>query len=153
VVSVRPVSGAAASALCAALTAGLPLWFGRPDANARYIAGITGRECYAADAGGHAAGLIALEHQTTSGQRVCNIWWLAVAADQHRQGIGRALISHAIAVALQAGFERLTVETVGPQHISREYALTRLFYDSMGFSIRREFDGIMVEMELALTCT
>jgi GNAT superfamily N-acetyltransferase len=144
-VELRSVSARAASALCAVLTSELPLWFGRPDANARYIRDIAKHDCTAAFVGDIALGLIALEWSDDSAPD-CSIWWLGVAAAAHRQGLGRVLVAHAEDAARARGCQRLTVETVGPQQLDPNYANTRAFYSALGFVTQRSFDGIMIEM-------
>ena len=78
------------SALCAKLSAELPMWFGRPEANARYISGMAERDAYAAMVDGAAGGLIALEYHFGV---TCNVWWLGVSPLLHRRGVGRALMN------------------------------------------------------------
>lgn len=118
------------SRLCAEITAELPMWFGRPESNARYISGIASRECYAAVVDGQPAGLIALEYHF---DRTCDIWWMGVRASAHRRGIGRALIARAVHEAETRGCRFLTVLTMGEKAQSPAYDATRRFYEAMGF--------------------
>jgi GNAT superfamily N-acetyltransferase len=129
--TVEPVSdGAVKSRLCAEIIAELPLWFGRPASNARYIRDIAGRDVLAARLDGSIRGLIALEVHFAI---TCNIWWLGVSPTVHRRGLGRALIEGAVKHARGCGCRRLAVETVSPRTDSPEYDLTRHFYAAMGF--------------------
>ena len=86
-ITVEPIEDAAAkSSLCAEITAQLPMWFGRPEANASYIRHIADRDVFAASLDGRVCGLIALEiHFAVT----CNIWWLGVSPAAHRRGLGR----------------------------------------------------------------
>jgi len=125
------------SALCAKLLAELPMWFGRPKANSRYIRGMADRDAYAGFVDGAACGLIALEYHFGV---TCNVWWLGVNPLVHRRGLGRALIDQAITEARSRGCRQLAVETMSPRAQSPEYDLTRLFYEAMGFAPFIEFE-------------
>lgn len=122
--------GGAKASLCASLIAELPMWFGRPESNARYIQGIVDREAFAATIDGRPRGLIALEHHFAV---TCNVWWLGVSPLAHRRGLGRALIERAAEHARSRGCRRLAVETMSPRANSAEYELTRRFYETVGF--------------------
>ena len=129
--SVEPISdGAEKARLCAEITAELPMWFGRPEANAHYIRNIVDRDVLAGMIDGHIRGLIALEDHFAV---TCNIWWLGVSPSAHRRGIGRALIERAAEQARARGCRRLAVETMSPRANSPEYDRTRLFYQAVGF--------------------
>jgi GNAT superfamily N-acetyltransferase len=131
-IAVEPVADAADKArLCAELIAELPMWFGRADANARYIDGIAEREAFAAILEGRPRGLIAVEiHFDVT----CNVWWLGVSPGVHRRGLGRALIERIAVDAAQRGCRYLAVETMAPAAGSPEYDATRLFYAALGFT-------------------
>lgn len=124
------VDDEAKSRLCAQLIARLPLWFGRPDANAHYIAEIVHREVIAAWLDGRSCGLIALDYRFAA---TCDIWWLGIDPAVHRRGLGRALIERAARVACARSCRYLTVATVSARVHSAEYNLTRMFYDALGF--------------------
>jgi GNAT superfamily N-acetyltransferase len=137
-ITVEPVSdGGVKSTLCAEITAELPMWFGRPESNARYISGIAERDVLAAALDGHIHGIIALEVRFAL---TCNIWWLGVSPAAHRCGLGRALIERAADEARARGCRRLAVETVSPRWNSPEYELTRRFYGAVGFVPFVEFE-------------
>ena len=130
-ISVEPISDSAVKAsLCAEITAELPMWFGRPEANAHYIRNIVDRHVLAGGIDGRICGLIALEDHFAV---TCNVWWLGVSPSAHRRGIGRALIERAAEQARARGCRRLAVETMSPRANSPEYDLTRLFYQAVGF--------------------
>lgn len=137
-VGVEPIDdGAAKSSLCAEITAQLPMWFGRPEANARYIRDIVDRDVLAGTLDGGIRGLIALEYHF---EVTCNIWWLGVAPSAHRRGLGRALVERAAAHAHVRGCRRLAVETMSSRANSPEYDLTRHFYEAVGFEPFIEFE-------------
>jgi GNAT superfamily N-acetyltransferase len=137
-IAVRPVDDAALkSRLCAEIVGELPMWFGRPEANARYIRDIAGREVLAGTIDGRIEGLIALgDHFAVT----CNVWWLGVKPSAHRRGVGRALMERAAQQARGRGCRRLAVETVSPRTDSPEYDRTRLFYQAAGFVPFVEFE-------------
>lgn len=113
------------------------MWFGRPESNAAYSAGMGTREAFAACEGLRCCGLIAIEmHFSTT----CNIWWLAVSPSEHRQGTGRALVEHVADLARGRGCRRLVVETMSPRADSPEYDRTRRFYEAVGFVPLVEFE-------------
>ena len=137
-ISVEPITEPAVkSTLCAEITAELPLWFGRPDANAFYIGNIVDRDAFAAVVDGRRRGLIALEYHFAI---TCNIWWLGVSPSAHRHGLGRALVDQAAKHARDRGCRRLAVETMSPCAGSPEYESTRRFYEAVGFEPFVEFE-------------
>src|SRR5262245_721724 len=130
-IAVEPIDdGAVKANLCAGLIAELPMWFGRPESNARYISGIVDRDVLAALIDGRMQGMIALEYHLAL---TCNVWWLGVSPQVQRRGLGRALVERAAELARARGCRRLAVETMSPRADSPEYALTRRFYTAMGF--------------------
>jgi len=137
-IGVEPISdGVAKSTLCADISAELPMWFGRPEANARYICNIVDRDVFAAIVDGRSCGLIALEYHFAV---TCNIWWLGVSPLAHRRGAGRALVERAAEHARTRGCRQLAVETMSPRANSPEYDLTRRFYAAVGFVPFVEFE-------------
>ncbi len=130
--SVRALtSPAEASAACARLMDLLPDWFGIPESNAAYIAGVAECSCYGAfDDLGICVGLIALRpHFDTT----LEIWWMAVAPDRHRQGIGAALFVAALGEAMHLGYRDMMLMTLGEESDDPGYAATRCFYLAQGF--------------------
>jgi GNAT superfamily N-acetyltransferase len=119
-----------AGAECASILAQLPDWFGLPDSNAGY-AEITEREqAWLAEDSGEALGLMVL---TDQGFSAIDIHLLAVRPHAHRQGVGKALVRHACAVAQDLGKPYLTVKTQGPSRDYEPYRRTRAFYEAVGF--------------------
>jgi GNAT superfamily N-acetyltransferase len=137
-VKIEPMPDVAAkAALCAAIAVELPMWFGRPESNARYAAGMADRDAFAASVDGTPCGLIALEYQFGV---TCNIWWLGVRPALHRHGLGRALIERAAQEARKRGCRQMAVLTMGPRAESPAYDRTRTFYEAMGFEPLVEFE-------------
>jgi ribosomal protein S18 acetylase RimI-like enzyme len=96
------------------------------------------------------AGLVAVEDDEIVGfltlarhdPASAEITWMAVRADQRRQGIGRRLVERAIADLAADGVELLSVltlaESVEEERDSDNYAETRAFYRALGFIPLRE---------------
>jgi ribosomal protein S18 acetylase RimI-like enzyme len=119
------------SARCAALTRLLPDWFGLPESNARYIAGVAECICFGMfDANEHCIGMLALRpHFETTAE----VWWMAVHPDHHRRGIGKALLSAAVSEAVARGCTDLVLMTLSDESDDQGYAATRAFYVAQGF--------------------
>ena len=128
---------AAKAAACAEIIVELPMWFGRTAANAKYIQGMATRDAFATVIDGRTCGLVAVEYHFGV---TCNIWWFGVSPAHHRRGAGRALVERAANEAKVRGCKKLTVETMSPRSGSREYELTRHFYQSVAFVPFIEFE-------------
>ncbi len=121
----------AASEACARLIDLLPDWFGIQEFNAAYVAGVAQCICHGAfDEAGSCVGLVALRpHFGTT----LEIWWMGVAPDQHRRGIGARLMAVAQAEAIRLGCRDLVLMTLGEGSDDPGYAATRRFYMAQGF--------------------
>jgi GNAT superfamily N-acetyltransferase len=109
----------------------LPDWFGLPESNAAYIAGVADCICHGAfDQSGDCVGLVALRlHFGTT----LEVWWMAVAPDQHRLGIGTKLMKVAQDEAIRLGSSHMVLMTLGEESDDPGYAATRRFYLAQGF--------------------
>ncbi len=115
--------------VCEQILGALPEWFGIPAANAEYVRGLPELTTFVALLGGP-NGFIALEqHFPESAENHV----LAVHPEHHRQGIGRALVSHAEQWLHARGVEFFCVKTLGPSEPYAPYAGTRSFYRALGF--------------------
>ena len=112
------------------LTAGLPEWFGRPEANRAYAEQAERLPGYVATVDGEPRGLLLLK---THGAVSAEIYWLGVDRAFHRCGIGRALVEAACAGARMDGLSFLFVHTLHPKVVDEAYARTRRFYEAIGF--------------------
>jgi GNAT superfamily N-acetyltransferase len=88
------------------------------------------------------AGLVAEADGTIAGfllwfleKDVCDIKWLAVVRERHRQGIGSLLIDGLMHSAREAGAKRISVDTLASTHDYEPYARTRTFYEARGFQL------------------
>jgi len=127
-------SGTQDPATVARLLASLPHWFGIESSNRAYIAAARELPTYlvrpADSPDARPVGvLLGQRHFRESAE----IHLLAVAPELHRQGVGRALVAALMTDLLADGCELLQVKTLGPSRLDEGYALTRLFYASLGF--------------------
>ena len=119
------------AAECERLIASLPEWFGIPEANAAYLDNLSLLPSWVALVETSIAGAITLEQHVPT---AFEVHFMAVRPEQHRRGIGRALLQHAEATARSRGGLWLHVKTLGPSDPYPPYARTRAFYESMGFA-------------------
>ena len=119
------------SRACEHLIGLLPDWFGLPESNAAYVAGVAECTCYGAfDTAGTCIGLIALRpHFETT----LEVWWMGVDPGRHRQGIGEKLIGAAVDEASRLGCSAMVLTTLGEESDDPGYAATRRFYLAQGF--------------------
>jgi len=124
--------GAANRRLLEELTARLPEWFAQSESNRRYAEQAAVLEAWVARLDGRAVGLLLLKRH---GSASAEIYWLGVAHDRHRRGIGRALVG-AVETRLKEEKGRfLFVMTLHPDVDYEPYRRTRLFYESLGFEL------------------
>jgi GNAT superfamily N-acetyltransferase len=129
----------AAGADCASVLAELPEWFGIPQSNAEYAKFAERNGAFVAEEADETLGLMALADH---GFSAIEIHLLAVRPRAHRQGVGRALIGEALAVARTLGRPYLTVKTRGPSLSYEPYERTRAFYEALGFEALEETTAI-----------
>ncbi len=115
---------------CLQLTAGLPEWFGIPEANERYAKGCLDRISFCAKIDSNIVGLIVLEFPFPNN---ANIYWMAVDKSYHHQGIGASLMQFAENYCFEHKIYTITVETLSPKHNDPYYLKTYQFYEHNGF--------------------
>ena len=125
-------------ALCREILAGLPDWFGIPEANEAYAHDAEARPTWVALEDGAPVGLMILRWH---GADAVEISLIAVQHSRRNTGIGRALIAAAEQAGRSAQTRFLTVKTRGPSAPtpSAEYDETRAFYRALGFFVLEEF--------------
>lgn len=122
----------------AALLAGLPEWFGRPESNRHYVEESRTLPTVAAVLDGEVVGVCLLRRHFPES---AEIDLLAVRRDLHRHGVGRRLIERAEADLRAGGVRLLHVKTQGPSDDYEPYARTRAFYAAIGFvALEERFD-------------
>jgi GNAT superfamily N-acetyltransferase len=115
---------------CERILNALPEWFGIPASNQEYIRNLPRLTTFVARLHGGVVGFVALEqHFPESAENHV----LAVYPEQHRQGIGRALLTYSEQWLRSRGVEMLHVKTLGPSAPYPPYANTRAFYMALGF--------------------
>ncbi len=119
-----------AEKICRQLTAGLPEWFGIPEANERYAKGCLERISFAATIDNQYVGLVVLEFPFANN---ANIYWMAVDKAYHGQTIGHQLLQAAEKYCFAKNISSLTVETLSPKQKDPFYTKTYQFYDKCGF--------------------
>jgi len=112
------------------LTAQLPEWFGRPDANAEYARQAEVLDGYVAEIDHDPCGLLLLKRSSPIS---AEIYWIGVDPKFHGRGIGRSLVTAASAAAHKRGVKFLFVATLHPDDPYEPYRRTRGFYEALGF--------------------
>ncbi|HXJ33014.1 MAG TPA: GNAT family N-acetyltransferase [Candidatus Eisenbacteria bacterium] len=117
-------------AACTAILGALPDWFGIPESNTAYLQGLRELPAFVALRDGDVVGFASLRPHF---ERSAELEVMAVRPDQHRSGVGRALVRHCEAWLRARGFAVLHVKTLAPSHPDPFYARTRAFYLALGF--------------------
>lgn len=116
---------------CESILRSLPEWFGIDEANDAYADDIREmRTLVAVDRNNDVLGFLTLNAHNSS---TIEIHVMGVHPEQHRSGVGRALVTNATKIARDSGYRLIEVKTLGPSHPDPSYAGTRRFYDAMGF--------------------
>ena len=113
----------------------LPEWFGIEAATAAYIREVRELETFAVGE----IGLLALKQHNA---RAAEIHVMGVVPEQHRRGVGSALLAAAEHALRERGVEYLQVKTLGPSRESANYAQTRAFYEARDFVPLEEFPDL-----------
>lgn len=115
----------------ARLLALVPQWFGLPEANAAYIASSRTMETWTVrDPSGTVVGVTLVVRHFP---HIAEIHLTVVDRALHGQGIGTAMIAAIEEDARHRGVRLLEVKTLGPSDPDVGYALTRRFYQGLGF--------------------
>ena len=118
------------SDLCRKVLNDLPLWFGIPEANDEYCAGVKKHRfvkiCYENQDIGFASIKV-------NNELVAELYVMGIMAKYHRKNIGIKLIDHIESDLRNNGFQYLEVKTLDESKESEEYRRTRLFYQKAGF--------------------
>ena len=110
-------------------------WFGIEEATAAYIHAVRELETFAVGD----AGFLSLKRHNP---RAAEVYVMGVVPEQHRRGIGTALLAAAEEALRERGVEYLQVKTLGPSRESEGYARTRRFYEARGFVPLEEFPDL-----------
>lgn len=118
---------------------GLPDWFGIEESLLEYARDAQRWPTFVAHAGGIPIGFLTLHRHF---DRAAEVHCMAVQAEWHRRGVGRALLDRSEAVCRAWGVAYLQVKTLGPSRPCEHYALTRAFYEAVGFAPLEEFPNL-----------
>ena len=128
-IRVRPLE-AGESVLCEAIMRALPQWFGIEESIVEYRKATEKMETYLSEIDGEVTGFISLDKHTAFS---AEIHVLAVRAEFHGAGHGRALVEHLEHHLRKTSVEFFQVKTLGASHPDLFYKRTRGFYRAMGF--------------------
>ena len=127
--AIRPMAGEE-SGHCEQILRALPEWFGIEEAIAQYRRDIEAMETYVVDISDTVAGFMTLNiHNDFSAE----IHVIALRAEYHGRGIGRALVVYGEEKLKARSIEYLQVKTRGPSRPDEPYRQTRNFYFRLGF--------------------
>lgn len=124
-----------AGAVCEAVLARLPDWFGMPEANADYVRIAELHTTFVASR----EAPVGLTTITRFGAYSAEVHLMAVVPELHRNGIGRHMLAAAEAWLRGEGVEYLQVKTLSASRDDEGYAKTREFYKAVGFRELEEF--------------
>ena len=119
-----------AGAICAEVLAALPHWFGFPDSVADYVETADTHSTVVATVAGGDCGILTLRLHTPY---AAEIVVMGVLPEQHRGGIGRAMLTVAESWLAERDITYLQVKTLSPRSPDEGYAATRAFYFGCGF--------------------
>jgi ribosomal protein S18 acetylase RimI-like enzyme len=131
--------------ICEAILRALPDWFGIESSLVQYVADAAHHPTWvAADlrrgsgvvVGAAAAGFLTIRRHFPE---AAEIHCIAVRPEEHRRGVGRAMVAFVEDRLRRDGVRFLQVKTLGPSRPDEHYARTRRFYDAIGFTPLEEF--------------
>jgi coenzyme F420-0:L-glutamate ligase/coenzyme F420-1:gamma-L-glutamate ligase len=128
------------SRIAEAVLRDLPDWFGIEEATRKYIEDAATLPTFAVEPD---AGFLCVKQHTA---QAAEVYVMGVRREEHRRGIGRALVVEAERWCRAQGIRFLQVKTLGPSRPDPGgYDLTREFYDAMGFVRLEELHGLWDE--------
>jgi coenzyme F420-0:L-glutamate ligase/coenzyme F420-1:gamma-L-glutamate ligase len=114
----------------------LPGWFGIEEATRRYIQDAATLPTFAVEPD---LGFLCVKQHTPG---AAEIYVMGVRPEQHRRGMGRALVAEAERWCRMRGVRYLQVKTLGPSRPDPGYDATRMFYEAVGFVALEELHGL-----------
>lgn len=128
------------SRIAEAVLRDLPEWFGIEESTRQYIEDAASLPTLVVEPD---AGFLCLKQHTL---RAAEIYVMGVRREQHRKGIGRALVAAAESWCRVRGIPYLHVKTLGPSRPDPGgYDATRAFYEAVGFVALEELHGLWDE--------
>jgi coenzyme F420-0:L-glutamate ligase/coenzyme F420-1:gamma-L-glutamate ligase len=124
------------SRIAEAVLRDLSEWFGIEESTGTYIAEAATLPTLAVEPD---AGFLCLKQHTP---QAVELYVMGVRREQHRRGIGRALVAEAERWCRARRIRYLQVKTLGPSRPSPAYDATRAFYEALGFVALEELHGL-----------
>jgi coenzyme F420-0:L-glutamate ligase / coenzyme F420-1:gamma-L-glutamate ligase len=124
------------SRIAEAVLRDLPEWFGIEESTRQYIEDAATLPTFSVEPD---LGFVCLEQHTP---RAAEVYVMGVRREQHRRGLGRALVAEAARWCRARGIGYLQVKTLGPSRPDAGYEATRAFYESVGFVALEELHGL-----------
>ena len=119
---------------------GLPDWFGIEESTRKYIEDAAALPTLAVEPD---LGFLCLKQHTA---QAAELYVMGVRQNEHRRGIGRALVAEAERWCRTRGIRYLHVKTLGPSRPDPGgYDATRAFYEALGFVPLEELHGLWDE--------
>ena len=119
-----------AGSVCADILAALPHWFGYQASVADYVESADTHPTVVATVDQRDCGVLTLRVHTPY---AAEIVVMGVLPEQHRDGIGRAMLDAAEQWLAERDISYLQVKTLSPRSPDEGYAATRAFYFGCGF--------------------
>lgn len=117
--------------VCERVLRALPQWFGIESATLGYIESAGQMPSFVAYEGDEAVGLVLFKRHF---ERSAEVYLIGVLPEQHRRGVGRALLATGECWLREQGVQYLQVKTLSAEHPDAGYGRTRQFYLGVGFS-------------------
>jgi coenzyme F420-0:L-glutamate ligase/coenzyme F420-1:gamma-L-glutamate ligase len=124
------------SRIAEAVLRDLPEWFGIEESTRAYIEDAATLPTFAVEPD---AGFVCVKQHTA---QAAELYVMGVRREQHRRGIGRALVAAAERWCRAHRIRYFHVKMLGPSRESRGYAATRAFYEAVGFVAIEELHGL-----------
>jgi GNAT superfamily N-acetyltransferase len=122
---------------CESILRALPDWFGIESAIVQYVRDIENLPTFLAhNDDAHTIGFMSVRRHFPC---AAELHVLAVRAEHHRRGVGRALLDRVERWLREEGVRFLQVKTLSPSRPCESYEQTRRFYEAMGFTALEEF--------------
>lgn len=137
-IGLEPDPGAR-QAICNEILRALPEWFGIEESIVAYVRDVGALPCITAGLYGKVVGFCAYRtHYNTNAE----LFVLGIFREFHRMGIGARMIAAVEAVCRSENIPYMSVKTLSERHPDKHYAMTRRFYESLGFSPIEEFPDL-----------
>lgn len=135
-----PATGCAAR--CEPILRGLPDWFGIESAIVHYVEAIESLPTLMVTCDEQDIGFLSLKIR---GPEAADAYVLGVLEPWHRKGVGRAMFAAGEAWLATQDVRFLQVKTVDPARECEYYAMSRRFYESIGFTKLETFPTLWDE--------